>query len=292
MTIATSTETMVVDTQNLQAQAWTHRKVTSRLVEFTNETDERVIRATYNNHQKDSYFSPPHHHNFDQLRFVVAGEVHFNSLVAGAGDCVYFPEGTYYAINPLTDTVTTCTVQTHGPSWSLLPTRDEMARGAEELQTKGTLDRDKGVFRWPDGRVQDSYEATWEQLAQQPMAYPEQRYGAITLMRSAHYLWQASARDQEVSIKALGAFNQASPIVSLVRIAAGAELTPIEVTRHQVMFVVGGQATYERDQAVQAGTIMYSAPGAHRGAIRSESDTDLLVIGFEPRQTLPGDLWV
>lgn len=292
MTIAALTETMVVDTQNMQPQAWTHRKVNSRLVEFTNETDERVIRATYNNHQRDKYFSPPHHHNFDQLRFVVDGEVDFNSLVAGPGDCVYFPEGTHYGINPLTDTVTTCTLQTHGPSWALLPTRDDMARGAEELQSKGTLDRDKGVFRWPDGRVQDSYEATWEQLAGQPLTYPDERYGAITVMRSSRYPWQASARDPGVSIKALGAFNQASPIVSLVRVAAGAELTPTDVTRHQVMFVVGGQATYEEKQRVQAGTIMYSAPGAHRGAIRSERDTDVLVIGFEPRRALPGDLWV
>src|SRR5689334_3275343 len=123
MTIAHSAQTMVVDTQNMQAQAWTHRKVSSRLAEFTNQTDERVIRASYNHHQREKYFSPRHHHNFDQIRFVVAGEVDFNAHVASAGDCVYFPEGTHYGINPITETVTTCTVQTQGPSWSLLPTR-------------------------------------------------------------------------------------------------------------------------------------------------------------------------
>src|SRR5205807_4334297 len=127
------------------------RKVDSRLVELTNSVDERVIRATFNTHQRERYYSPKHHHNFDQIRFVVEGEVDFGSVIARAGDCVYFPEGTHYGISVLTESVRTFTVQTHGPSWSLLPTRDEMARGAQELAPLGTLYRDKGVFTWPDG---------------------------------------------------------------------------------------------------------------------------------------------
>src|SRR5262245_37571678 len=93
---AMSTEVIVVDGLNVRPRVSPHRQTTLRITDFFEVTDERRLRLGISRHEKGNYYSPRHRHNFDQVRFTIAGSVKYGPIQTQAGDCIYFPEGVAY----------------------------------------------------------------------------------------------------------------------------------------------------------------------------------------------------
>lgn len=271
-------------------QKWEHRNVASSTLEFTNGTDERVIRASFSRKKKDEYHSPWHRHNFDQTRYVAEGEIDFgHELIARDGDFVYFPASTPYGITVRSESSLVFTVQTHGPDWAFFPTRAEAGEGTRALQKVSEVDREAGVVRWPDGRIQDTYEALWENLTGHPMDYPAPRYTTPCLIRSSGFAWRPTSQ-KGVQVQTLASFNGVGPAASRLSIDAGANLAPTVASRHAIMVVLSGLARYGRDQVLKSGALIHCPAGATLDQLTAESATTLMVVQYAPKMAAPDPL--
>jgi hypothetical protein len=112
----------IVNLFQAEAVVQPHRQTVLRNAEFEDPRDGRRFRVGYSRQQNSNYYSPPHRHTFDQIRFIVSGKVKYGPMRLSGGDVAYFPEGVFYGpTEPLSEEVTTCTIQTQGPSWGAFP---------------------------------------------------------------------------------------------------------------------------------------------------------------------------
>ena len=270
-------------------QQWEHRKVTSSSSEFTNNSDERVIRVSFSRKTKDEYFSPKHRHNFDQTRYVVDGEVEFGKgLIAKEGDFVYFPASVPYGITVRSETVLVLTLQTHGPEWAFFPTRAQASQGTKELQKISEVDRDNGVVRWPDGRVQDTYEALWEKLMGQSIVYPPARYLMPCLVRSSAFPWRSTSQPG-VQIQSLVNFNGVGPGATKVSIDIGSTFSSMLANRHTLIAVISGLLRYGDGQMLKSGALIHCPAGATLEQMTAVETTSLMVVQYSPKSGAAGD---
>ena len=129
-----------------------------------------------------TYYSPRHRHNFDQVRYQLAGDFDFGTDGAmKPGSVAYFPEGTYYGPQSCPTGSETLVLQFGGASRSGYISAEEHERATAELTKCGTFA--KGVYTQlnPDGGKinKDAYEAVWEKVNGRPLEYPGQRYSAL-----------------------------------------------------------------------------------------------------------------
>ena len=139
------------------------------------------------------YFSPRHRHNFDQIRYQIAGEFDYDADGCLRPGCAgYFPEGVRYGPQTSSGDTWNVLVQFGGASGSGYTPEREEERGAGELKAKGGK-FEKGVFTYikPDGTKvnHDAYEAIWEHIHGKPLVYPKARYERPVLMNTANYDW-------------------------------------------------------------------------------------------------------
>ena len=87
---------VLINLNSLNVQDVATRKLEFSICEFSDERTERLIKLAYVRSTKEDRYSPTHRHNFDQVRYVVSGEIEYGSLKCGPGDCIYFPEGVFY----------------------------------------------------------------------------------------------------------------------------------------------------------------------------------------------------
>src|SRR5207248_6564807 len=136
------------------------------------------------------YSGPRHRHNFDQYRFMLAGESDYGQDgPLKAGMLSYYPEGVPYGPQVNKTPIVCAVLQFGGASGSgyLLPR--EVNAGMEALKAYGEFK--DGVFHRhygvPGKRSMDAYQAIWEHVHQKAMAYPKARYDAPIFMDSANY---------------------------------------------------------------------------------------------------------
>jgi len=99
----------------------------------------------------DSYFSPRHRHNFDQVRYQLEGEYDFSSDgVMKPGTVAYFPEGTYYGPQSSSVRSLTLVLQFGGASGNGYMSPEQYDRAAAELRELGTF---ANAFNYPQVRL-------------------------------------------------------------------------------------------------------------------------------------------
>jgi hypothetical protein len=176
------------------------------------------------------FYSPRHHHNFEQVRFVLEGAVDFardGKLTEGMVG--YFPEGAYYgpqsqdpAIQPIV-----IVLQCGGASGQGYLSQAEVKAGMAELAVNGEFK--DGVYRRKPGvagkRNTDGYQAIWEHVNGRPMTYPRPRYNRPFFMDPANYDWLPVAGAKGVAEKKLGSFTERGTTATFYRLDAGAALT-------------------------------------------------------------------
>jgi hypothetical protein len=174
------------------------------------------------------FYSPRHRHNFEQIRFQLAGSLDFDRDGKMTTGCVgYFPEGVYYgpqSQDPDEQPIA-IVLQFGGASGSGYVSRHEMKAGMDALSGQGEFKN--GVFRRhadvEGKRNMDGYQAIWEHVNGRAMEYPKPRYSRPFLMDPENYEWQPVA--EGVAEKALGTFTECRSAVRMVRIEAGASFT-------------------------------------------------------------------
>jgi hypothetical protein len=252
------------------------------VVQFPIDTGIPEINLRFGYDQvPDGFYTPRHHHNFDQFRFVVYGEMNLaKGLDLHTGECGYFPEGTYYG--PLTQqgAAGLLVMQFPGPNGAYRIRDGEKKTAMEALKAAGGF-FENGVYKLdtPDGRRvnKDSYEAVWEQHMGRPIAYSKPRYATPVVMRPQGFRWIPDPQRPGVEVKNLGAFNEYGTSVALWRIAPGTAIAPEVLAAPQVRCVVTGGTIYE-GRVLDNKACYYIPEGLTTSPIESPEGAELLVI--------------
>lgn len=178
----------------------------------------------------ETYDSPRHRHNFDQVRYQIEGEFDFGSDgKMHPGSIAYFPEATRYGPQTGRERSLTLVLQFGGASGSGYISAEQYARAMEELSREGSFE--KGVYTRTGedgGRVnQDAYEAVWERVNDRRLVYPKQRYARPVFMEPENFDWVAIPDQTGVLCKLLGVFSERGTRIALYRLQAGSSL-PLE----------------------------------------------------------------
>jgi hypothetical protein len=226
----------------------------------------------------DTYFSPRHRHNFDQVRYQIEGEFDFASDgVMKPGSVAYFPEGTYYGPQSSSSRSLTLVLQFGGASGSGYMSTEQYDRAAAELRDFGTFAN--GVFTvvTPEGRKinKDAYEAVWERVNGRPLVYPPERYSRPVFIEPQNFMWVPVSGQPGANCKFLGEFSERHAQIAFYRVDAGASLS---LAGHSIYFVSSGKGVAGA-QEFRPHATMY-VPDETPAAITARETVELLRMGL------------
>lgn len=188
------------------------------------------------------YFTPRHHHNFDQVRLCLEGAMNYApGKDLKAGTVGYFPEGTFYG--PQADTAKSLVLllQMGGAAGYGFMSYQQLNEGYEKISDLGQFER--GVFtrKTPDGRVvrKDSYEAIWEHVNGREIRYPAPRYEEPVIMHPENFEWRRT-RDPGFALRHLGTFGERGVAIGQIKGTRGARHLVDEHKSPELLFVAKG----------------------------------------------------
>ncbi len=226
------------------------------------------------------FFSPRHHHNFEQVRFVLEGEVDFaRDGKLSQGMVGYFPEGAYYGPQSQDQSATPIVIvlQCGGASGSGYLSQGEVKQGMAELAAEGEFK--DGVFRRKTGvagkRNVDGYQAIWEHVNGRPMIYPKPRYNRPFFMDPENYDWLPVAGAPGVAERRLGSFTERGTTANFYRLDSGATLMG---EGRAVYFMASGSGTVEGQKLRRLTTVFVDAGETCR--IAADAETVILRYGL------------
>lgn len=224
------------------------------------------------------FYSPRHRHNFEQIRFVLDGELNFGrDGTMTAGMVGYFPEGVHYG--PQTQLRESCAavLQMGGASGSGYPSRNEVKAAMDALEAFGKFE--DGVFRRREGlpgkKNLDGFQAIWEHINQRPMVYPKGRYPAPILMDPENYAWVALEGSGGVEEKLLGVFTERRTEARFLRLVPGASYY---AKGRGLYLVVSGTGTIA-EQPYRTLTCAYFKKG-ERAMVKAGEETRIMLFGL------------
>jgi hypothetical protein len=221
------------------------------------------------------YKSPRHHHNFDQVRFCLEGQLNIAPRVdIAAGDAGYFPEGAFYGPQDDGDTKRlSLTLQFGGASGGGFMNSEQMKVGHAELAKRGKFEG--GAYHHGDSRrKQDAYEAIWEHVSGRPMVYPPPRYPGPILFKTANFSWWPMGAGAHH--KLLGTFTERATLLEIVRLEADASITLGAPTAELLVFVLNGAGSCAGTRLKQYSAVRLK-PG-ETAAIRGQDMLEAFVI--------------
>lgn len=187
------------------------------------------------------YTTPRHHHNFDQIHYVLEGEHTWapNELIPER-HVAYFPEGAFYGPQQGRNGLV-LGLQFGGASGQGFMDYDTLRAASEELAEIGTFEN--GLYQPPadeSPRRQDGYEAAWERVNGRAVDYPAPRYSGPIIVDPAAFSWIPSTTEIGVNHKHLLTVTERRVSVGFTRIEPGAEhvVGPLEARR--VQYVTDG----------------------------------------------------
>lgn len=226
------------------------------------------------------YYSPPHRHNFDQVRYCLEGRVPIGkTLGIDAGEVAYFPEGVVYGPQEGGPDRIVLVLQFGGASGQGYMSVEQTRRGREELMTQGRFDG--GVFHRESGvgrKSQDAYAAIWQHVFGRDVEYPTPRYKTPIVMRPEGFAWRGIDGARGVRRKVLGIFPEQGLWVELIAIDAAASWTLGASADRRLVFVRAGEGTcggqpYHPHSAVRL-------EPAEQTTFAAAQPTEVLVIGM------------
>lgn len=218
--------------------------------------------------------SPRHHHNFEQVRYVLEGHLCYGRKKYSPGTLIYVPESVYYGPQTRDEDTRAVTLQFPGPSGVPKFTNADSKRGRDELRAKGIVFQN-GVAHLPSGKTQDGYEAIWEHLAGRPIEYAPPRYEDPIYIYSQAFPWRPTGRDG-VTIKHLGYFNECGPKIDLLHLEPGASMPRGNGDWLEMRLVIEGDVEYE-GQSCPTVSRIYCPPGVSYNEMASRLGATLLI---------------
>jgi hypothetical protein len=232
-------------------------------------------------YQSGDFYAPRHHHNFDQWRLQLEGEVGFDRHgTMRPGILGYFPEGAYYGPNTgdsedKPNTVALC--QFGGPSGSGYLSQRELYEAAAEMETLGRFEQ--GVFYRNDGvpgkKTLDSFQATYEHATGRPMVYPKPQYDGPMMMDTNAYRWMPLHGVPGVEEKSFGTFTDCKIRAARYKLDPGASF---EATGRGIFLVMSGSGTLEGEPYRQY-TAAY-LDTAETAVYRASETTEIMLFGL------------
>jgi hypothetical protein len=226
----------------------------------------------------DSYFSPRHRHNFDQVRYQLEGEYDFSSDgVMRPGTVAYFPEGTYYGPQSSSVRSLTLVLQFGGASGNGYMSPEQYDSAAAELRRVGTFANGAYTVTTPEGGKinKDAYEAVWERVSGRPLVYPRERYARPVFMQPENFSSFPVEGEPGVSRKFMGEFSERCTQLAFYQIESGASL---KAAGHSIYFVTTGSGLAGTQEFRQHATIYVE--NAAPATITAHQTVELLQIGL------------
>lgn len=226
----------------------------------------------------NSYESPRHRHNFDQVRYQIEGDFDFGpDGKMHPGSIAYFPEATHYGPQSSTGASLTLVLQFGGASGDGYISSEQYAEAMQTLAAVGTFA--KGVYTRlkPDGGKsnQDAYEAVWEKVNGRPLVYPPRRYARAIFTEPENFRWVPIPGQPGTSAKLLGIFSERQTKLALYRVEPGASLA---LEDESIYFVTSGAGTVD-GSTIEKHTTIHLAR-ADRAVARANEVTELLQLGL------------
>ena len=228
------------------------------------------------------YSGPRHRHNFDQYRYMLAGESDYGQDgPVHAGMLGYYPEGVPYGPQVNKTPIVCAVLQFGGASGSGYLQPREVKAGMEELKKFG--DFKDGIFtRRADvpgnvsgKRNMDAYQAIWEHVHGREMIYPKGRYDAPIMMDAANYQWAPIKGAPGASEKLFGVFTERRTQARLLRLAPASHYA---VAGRGVYLVLSGAGEADGQPLRKYSTVFLEAD-AH-ATLRASETTELLHYGL------------
>jgi hypothetical protein len=226
----------------------------------------------------EAYHTPPHVHNFDQVRFMLKGDFATADQVQREGTVGYFCEGTRYE-QKAEGASLTLLLQTANASRSRYLSLGEIRRANMELQRIGRFE--DGVYVATRDGVdvrQDGYEAVWEHINGAPIAYSEPRYDRPILIAPDRFAYTPVSGAPGVARKLLGSFSERALEISFYRLDAGAALAlnGAEAGR-MLLYVLSGAGMVDGDKPFGPACAM-RLNAADAGRIEATEPTELYAL--------------
>ncbi|KAK6365281.1 hypothetical protein LTS17_011514 [Exophiala oligosperma] len=213
--------------------------------------------------RQEAFYSPRHHHNFEQFRFAYKGDITLgegDDWILREGEVAYFPEGS-------------C-----GQGYLSYA---QLKSVQEEMNVKGIGRFEGGKFipKEDPSKAVDGYEGLWEYKNGRKLEYPVARYRQPLLMNTTAFRWQKideSEAPGTVEVKPLGVFSDGSVAANFFRLRdASMKLHPKKAI--QLLFVFAGTGKID-DQGLREQSAVQLSPGEE--AQLSAQGTQLEVLHF------------
>ncbi|KAJ9619724.1 hypothetical protein H2204_012592 [Knufia peltigerae] len=235
--------------------------------------------------RQEAFYSPRHHHNFEQFRFAYKGDITLgegDDWILREGEVAYFPEGSWYGPQNDGDAVKEVLVlQFGGPSGQGYLSYAQLKSVQEEMNVKGIGRFEGGKFipKEDPSKAVDGYEGLWEYKNGRKLEYPVARYRQPLLMNTTAFRWQKideSEAPGTVEVKPLGVFSDGSVAANFFRLRdASMKLHPKKAI--QLLFVFAGTGKID-DQGLREQSAVQLSPGEE--AQLSAQGTQLEVLHF------------
>ncbi|NOX51891.1 MAG: hypothetical protein GXP16_15355 [Gammaproteobacteria bacterium] len=209
---------------------------------------------------EESYTTPRHRHNFDQVRFVIDGSFGFSrDQKQTAGTIGYFSEGTYYqqmADGPSQTILLQCASASCAPYVSFAKLREAVAT----IKSDGLGEFNNGIFTSKDNGKKvnkDAFEAAWEQATAQTISYPRPRFDDPVIMQTDNFQYLDIVGVAGVQRKILGAFGERRLKIGFLRFDAGATMElDGRVAGAHLLYVLVGECEFN-GQACRPGSAIH-----------------------------------
>jgi len=225
----------------------------------------------------DTYYSPRHRHNFDQVRYQLQGEFDFTrDGIMGPGIIGYFPEGTHYGPQDTKCSSLTLVLQFGGDSGSGYLSSEEYQQAAETLSQTGTFA--KGIYTTikADGRKinKDAYEAVWEAVHGKPLVYPKTAHEKPVFINPDAIEWKKTQHNG-VFRKVLGDFSKSGTRLHQLLIDTDTEYS---LEDNCLYFVEYGQGNINGSEFTKHTTVHVEQ--GETPLLRADINTQLLLMGL------------
>ncbi len=235
-------------------------------------------------HQGDDFSIPRHHHNFDQMRYMLEGRWEDPNGFLEPGYLGVFPEGTWYGPHKNEGKGAVLILQFGGASGAGYIDKNLMRKAAAELKAMNVGVFEDGVYKRNPGvegpPVQDAYEAIWEHVMKRPMEYPQAQYESPIFVNSNVFPWTPVDGVVGVQEKVLGTFTSCQYRVARYRLAPGARF---EAKGRGVYFVLSGEGQLA-EGPYRDRTSMYLEED-EKATYAASQTSDILYLGL-PRMEL------
>jgi len=219
-----------------------------------------------------------HHHNFEQVRFIVDGEWMYGKGRYGPGWLGFFGESVFYGPQQCLKDSAQIVIQYPGPSGAKFISRAE-EREAQKAMVEAGVRFESSLAHFPDGRRQDGSEALWEYWAGEKLVYMKPRWHSDVWVDSNAFDWQETGV-AGVSIKRLGYFDDHGPAVCLLKLEPGASTPPGETGSVVMRFLYEGESEYN-GKRLPAVSSLYYPPDAPYKELYSPTGATMLQVELQ-----------